>query len=310
MPPLTQEQIDSANHTDLAEFLSSRGVQLKKLSNQYVWEDQNVWIHGSEWYSHYEQTGGHAVGFVMKFLGRTFPEAVSELNGDYSRCDFIRHGDNKSVRLKLPARSDSTYRMFMYLRNSRCISPEIINSFVRMGLLYEDDQYHCCIFVGRTDDGKAGHCHKRSTLSGFKQTLEGSKSEYAFHYIGSDDTIYAFEAPIDLLAYISMHTDGWKNHSYVALCSVSDKALMHQLEMHPNLKKVVLCLDNDEAGQSAAGRIRELLYQKGYTDVTVEIPLNKDWDEDLQVIKGVKSGIKPKEEKPWMESEHSSLSLS
>jgi DNA primase len=85
---------------------------------------------------------------------------------------------------------------------------------------------------------------------------------------------------------------------------------MHQLETHPNLKKVVLCLDNDEAGQSAAGRIRESLYQKGYSDVTVELPLNKDWDEDLQVIKGVKSGIKPKEEKQWMESERSSLSLS
>lgn len=307
---LTQEQIDSANRTDIAEFLSSRGVQLKKLSNQYVWEDKNVWIHGSEWYSHYEQTGGHAVGFVMKYLGRTFPEAVGELNGDYSRCDFTQHGDNESVRLKLPTRSNSTYRMFMYLRNSRCISAEIINAFVRMGLLYEDDQYHCCIFVGRTDDGKAGHCHKRSTLSGFKQTLEGSKSEYAFHYTGSDDTIYAFEAPIDMLAYISMHPDGWKIHSYVALCSVSDKALIHQLETHPNLKKVVLCLDNDEAGQSAERRIRESLYQKGYADVTVEIPLNKDWDEDLQVIKGVKSGIKPKEEKPWMESGHSSLSLS
>ena len=113
-----------------------------------------------------------------------------------------------------------------------------------------------------------------------------------------------------MLAYISMHPNSWKNHSYVALCSVSDKALMHQLETHPNLKKIVLCLDNDEAGQSAVERIREALYQKGYTDVKVEVPLNKDWDEDLQVLRGIKPGIKPKEEMPWMESGRSSLSLS
>ena len=307
---LSQEQIDSANHTDLAEFLSSRGVQLKKQSNQYVWEDQNVWIHGFEWYSHYEQTGGHAVGFVMKYLGRTFTEAVKELNGDYNRIDFTPYQSKESPHLQPPKRSDNTYRMFMYLRNVRCISPEVINAFVKEGLLYEDDQYHCCIFVGRDDNGHIGHCHKRSTLSGFKQTLEGSKSEYAFHYNGQDDKIYAFEAPIDMLAYISMHPDGWKNHSYVALCSVSDKALMHQLVTHPNLKKIVLCLDNDYAGQSAVQRIKESLYQKGYNDVRVEIPLNKDWDEDLQVLSGIKLGIKSKEEIPWTESVRSSLSLS
>lgn len=307
---LSQEQIDSANHTDLAEFLSFRGVQLKKQSNQYVWEDQNVWIHGSEWYSHYEQTGGHAVGFVMKYLGRTFAEAVNELNGDFTRYDFSPEKKAESHQLKLPERSKNTYRMFMYLRNNRCISPEIINAFVRAGLLYEDEQYHCCNFVGKDDNGRVGHCHKRSTLSNFKQTLEGSKAEYAFHYNGSDNTIYAFEAPIDMLAYISMHPEGWQKHSYVALCSVSDKALIHQLEMHSELRRIVLCLDNDEAGQSAVTRIKESLHQRGYTDVQVEIPLNKDWDEDLQVMNGVKSGINPKEELPWMESGRSSLSLS
>ncbi len=275
-----------------------------------MWEEQNVWIHGSEWYSHYEQTGGHAVGFVMRYLGRTFTEAVNELNGDYPRYDFSPEKKAESPQLKLPERSRNTYRMFMYLRNNRCISPEIINAFVKAGLLYEDEQYHCCIFVGKNDNGRAGHCHKRSTLSNFKQTLEGSKAEYAFHYNGSDDTIYAFEAPIDMLAYISMHPEGWKKHSYVALCSVSDKALMHQLEMNPALRKIVLCLDNDEAGQSAVNRIKESLLQKDYTDVQVEIPLNKDWDEDLQVINGVKSGINPKEELSWMESGRSSLSLS
>lgn len=305
---LTQQQIDSANQTDLAEFLSSRGVQLKKQSNQYVWEDQKVWIHGSEWYSHYEQTGGHAVRFVMKYFNKSFPDAVNELNGETNSI-FVPEKQTHPY-VQLPEKSENTYRMFMYLRNNRCISPDIINAFVRMGTLYEDEQYHCCVFVGRDEEGKPGHCHKRSTLSHFRQTVSGSQAEYSFHYNGWDNTVYAFEAPIDMLAYISMHPDGWKSHSYVALCSVSDKALMHQLEVHPNLNKIVLCLDNDEAGQLATVRIKDALYMKGYNNVRVEVPLNKDWDEDLQVISGIKAGIKPQEVKRWTESEHSSLSLS
>ena len=308
MPSLSQTQIDSANQVDLAEFLSSRGIQLRKQSGQYVWDDQNVWIHGSEWYSHYEQTGGRAVRFVMKYFNKSFPDAVNELNGETNSMYVPEKRTHHYVQL--PEKSENTYRMFMYLRNNRCISPDIINAFVRMGTLYEDEQYHGCVFVGRDEEGKPGHCHKRSTMSHFRQTISGSQAEYSFHYNGWDNTIYAFEAPIDMLAYISMHPEGWKKHSYVALCSVSDKALTHQLEVHPKLNRIVLCLDNDEAGQLATVRIKDALYLKGYKDVQVEVPLNKDWDEDLQVISGIKAGIKPQEVKRWTESEHSSLSLS
>ena len=307
MPSITQQQIDSANQTDLAEFLSSRGIQLRKQSGQYVWEDQNVWIHGCEWYSHYEQTGGHAVRFVMKYFDKSVPEAVNELLGN----TIVPYISTKMEHpyVQLPDKNSSTYRIYMYLRNVRCISPEVINAFVKMGLLYEDAEYHNCVFVGRDEKGKPGHCHKRSTVSGFKQTVEGSRSEYAFHFDGKDDTIYAFEAPIDMLAYISMHPVDWQQHSYVALCSVSEKALIHQLDTHPELDRIVLCLDNDRAGQEAVERIKKSLREKGYTDIRVQIPLNKDWDEDLQEITHTNSQ-RQKEGSQWRESARSSLSLS
>jgi len=110
--------------------------------------------------------------------------------------------------------------------------------------------------------------------------------------------------------YITMNQNGWRSNSYVALCSVSEKALMHQLETHPNLKHIVLCLDNDEAGRAATNRITESLAEKGYTNVEVDIPLNKDWDEDLQVQSGVRQGIMPGKEPQWEASGLSSLSLS
>ena len=113
----------------------------------------------------------------------------------------------------------------------------------------------------------------------------------------------------EMLAYISMHPVDWNQHSYVALCSVSEKALMHQLDTHPLLNRIVLCLDNDRAGQEAVDRIKNSLLEKGYTDIRVQIPLNKDWDDDLQEITRTNSQ-RQKEGSQWTESEHSSLSLS
>ena len=178
-----------------------------------------------------------------------------------------------------------------------------------MKLLYEDKNHHNCVFVGKDSHGKTGHCHLRSPVSDFKQTVKGSNADYSFHFNGYSDTIYVFEAPIDLLAYISMNYDNWKKHSYVALCSVAERALMYQLKTHPYIKRIILCLDNDEPGQAAVLRITESLREKGYNNVKVEIPKHKDWDEDLQVLSGHYARSEIKEEPQWTESGHSFLSL-
>ncbi len=313
MLPLTQSQINSANQIDLTEYLFSRGENLKKVSSEYLWERNNVFVRGNKWYSHYEQTGGYPVEFVMKYFDLPFKDAVRELIGEHNYSfnpvsDVSPQREAANPHL-LPASNKNTYRIYMYLKNKRGISPDVINAFAKIGLLYEDREYHSCVFVGRDENGQPRHCHVRSTVSSFKQTMKGSRAEYAFHFNGHSDTIYAFEAPIDMLAYISMHEEGWRQNSYVALCSVSEKALMHQLEAHPKLRKVVLCLDSDDAGQSAVSRIKESLYEKGYTDVQVEIPQRKDWNEDLQVLRGIKQDIKSQETESWTESQNLSLSL-
>ena len=58
-----------------------------------------------------------------------------------------------------------------------------------------------------------------------------------------------------MLSYISLHPEGWQNHSYVALCGVSAAPIHNLLETQPQIEEVTLCLDNDEAGHKAARRI-------------------------------------------------------
>ena len=72
----------------------------------------------------------------------------------------------------------------------------------------------------------------------------------------------------------------WKNHSYAASCSVSDRVLFQCLQDNPNIKNVCLCFDNDEVGQKANKRIAEKLNSMNIQN-EILIPIHKDWNEDL-----------------------------
>lgn len=92
--------------------------------------------------------------------------------------------------------------------------------------------------------------------------------------------LYLFEAPIDMLSFISMHKQCWKSQSYAASCGVSDKVLWQMLKHGPHIKKVCICFDNDEPGRQAAQRISKSLTEKNICN-EILIPKSKDWNEDL-----------------------------
>ncbi len=74
---------------------------------------------------------------------------------------------------------------------------------------------------------------------------------------GRVSRFYLFEAPIDLLSYLTLHKDGWQKHSHAAACSVSDKVLFQCLRDAPQLLQIFLCLDSDNAGQRPLGAYRK-----------------------------------------------------
>ena len=280
MANYTKQQIDAANHSDLAAFLLSRGETVRQKGREALWEKHQVWVNRSKWYSHYEAAGGYAIDFVMRYLGLPFPDAVRELLGE-TAADPSPSVQIEQPSLDLPERNPTMNKVYAYLMGQRFITREVISFFTHEWTLYEDARYHNCVFVGLDEQGHPRHCHTRSTTGDFKLTVSGSDAAYSFHHDGEDDLIFVFEAPIDLLAFLTLHPVDWQKHSHVALCSVSEKALLHRLKVNPNLRKVVLCLDNDEAGNAASERIRNLLREQKY-DVGILIPEQKDWDEDLK----------------------------
>lgn len=281
----TEQQKTQARQTDIAELLRSQGETLKRSGSESEWMDggQKVTIRGNLWYHQYEQVGGDAVDFVRRFYNKSYPEAMEYLLGGSGGTLAVSPSVQKEEKpFVLPPKNDNMRRVFAYLLNHRGIDREVLYAFVHKGMIYESADYHNAVFVGFDSNGNPKHAHKRGTgsESSYKGNVSGSQPEYSFHWSGQSDTLYLFEAPIDMLSFISMQKEGWRQHSYAASCSVSDRVLFQMLKDNPNIRQVVLCLDSDEPGQTAAKRIADKLFVQG-TASEILVPVHKDWNEDL-----------------------------
>lgn len=281
----TKEQREQARRTDLANFLTSQGEKVKKSGSEYEWLDgsQKVTIRGHLWYHQYEQKGGDAVGFVRRFYNKDYAEAVEMLlNGIGGQIITSPPIEKEHKLFKLPPRNDRMSRVFSYLLLTRGIDKDVLFEFVRKKMIYESAYYHNAVFVGYDSSGKPRHAHKRGTVTSnpYKGNVAGSQPEYSFHFNGTSEKLFLFEAPIDMLSYISMHKKNWKEHSYAASCSVSDRVLFQCLNDNTNIKNVFLCFDNDEAGQTANKRIADKLNKLNIQN-EILIPTHKDWNEDI-----------------------------
>lgn len=281
----TQEQKDRARTTDLVDLLERQGEHLKRSGKEYQWRDgsNKVTIRGNLWYHQYEEVGGDAIDFVRKFYNMDYPGAMEYLlNGYGGSLSAAPPVQREEKSLVLPQRNDNMRRVYAYLLHQRGLDRNVVNAFAHRQMIYESSPHHNAVFVGYDTNGVPCHAHKRGSgsQSTYKGNETGSIPEYSFHWNGTSNKIFLFEAPIDMLSYISMNSNGWQQNTYAASCSVADRVLFQCLNDNPNIREVYLCLDNDEAGQNAARRIADKLFVMGYK-AEILTPTYKDWNEDL-----------------------------
>lgn len=286
----SEEEKQRAATVDLEEFLRCRGEKLlvsgreKRLAS-----DHSITVRGYEWYDHAEECGGRAVSFVQRFYGLSYPEAMTLLLGGEQGAKYPSVAHRKEEPTKpffLPPEYSNMRRVYAYLAKHRNIDRSVIAHFAKEHLLYEDSEYHNAVFVGLDEHGIARHAHKRSANSfgkAFRLNVEGSDPRYSFHHIGSDGRLYVFEAPIDMLSYITLHPEDWQKHTYVACCGTTIQPVLNLLEQLPQLNTVFLCLDNDAAGHLASQRMNSQLADRYAIEMCV--PENKDWNDDLTARK-------------------------
>ena len=281
----TEEQKLRADSIDLEDFLRQQGETLIRSGHELrLKSDHSVTIRGNAWFDHATQKGGHPVSFVQRHYGLSFPEAMVMLLGGEQGKSY-RARDTVIEERKpfaLPPANSNMRRVFAYLIKQRRIEPNVISAFAREHLLYEDKPYHNAVFVGRDETGMARHAHRRSTNSygkTFRVNVEGSDPRCSFHHFGGSGKLFVFEAPIDLMSFITMFPYDWQDNNYVACCGTSFQPVKWMTEQ-TEVRRAYLCLDNDKAGQEACDRMEAELRAIGIGGERL-VPRGKDWNDDL-----------------------------
>lgn len=299
--PFTDEQKQLANSVDLAEYLRVRGEKLERVGREHklIYYDSSgkhdsITIRGSKWFDHKNQTGGGAIKFMQEFYDMDFQTAVQELLGQ--RVTPLSHSPPKAIakeekkEFRLPQANTNMHRVYAYLIKQRFISPDIISHFAKQHTLYEDKEHHNAVFVGVDENGVPRQASKRSTNSygnSFRITCQGSDTRYSFAHFGESKRLYVFEAPIDMMSFLTLYPKDWQKHSCIAMNGVYENAVLTALKNHSNLREIVLCVDNDEGGIEAVDRLRDILHENGYPNVKRLAPEFKDWNECLKSQNGV-----------------------
>ena len=291
----TDEEMDTVKNTDLPDLLEHLGYHLKRTGRYYTTtEMDSLMIKDRRTWKRYSSgKGGDAITFLQEFEGKGFREAVDyllEFNGRARAPDEDRRSRappeaEKRPEFVLPPANGDNRRVFGYLRK-RGIAPQVIRMFLNTGLLYEDEKYHNCVFVGRDGEGVPRFASKRGTYdkdgASFKRDVLGSDKSVAFP-IPCDPAIpwvVVFEAPVDLMSFCTLHREAMSNA--IALCGLYEGGLDRYLKDHPHLNHVVLCLDNDGPGQEVAKRLRAEYEGRGLKVSARVPPRGKDWNEYLQ----------------------------
>ena len=299
--PFTDEQKILANSIDLAEYLRVRGEKLERvgIEHKFIYYDSSgkhdsITIRGSKWFDHKNQIGGGAIKFMQEFYDMDFQTAVQELLGQtvtpLSHSPPKVSAKEEKKEFRLPEANTNMHRVYAYLIKQRFISPDIISHFAKQHTLYEDKEHHNAVFVGVDENGVPRQASKRSTNSygnSFRITCQGSDTRYSFAHFGESKRLYVFEAPIDMMSFLTLYPKDWQKHSYIAMNGVYENAVLTALKNHSNLREIVLCVDNDEGGIEAVDRLRDILHENGYPNVKRLAPEFKDWNECLKSQNGV-----------------------
>ena len=281
----SDEQLQRASGIDIVAMLQGQGEKLKKQGRVYRWMryDSTV-IDRNRWYRHSREIGGGPIQFMQHFYGMDFVEAVKYLLDGEEGAEFVQASRTPEPKLPFtpPKLSKNMHRTFAYLIKTRKIDADIVQHFVNEKKILETEEYHNVAFCGYDEKGEMKQMHLRSTLPGnrFFMDIDGSDKQYYFRHIGTNSDVYVFEAPIDMLSYITMNKENWQESSYVCLGGVAIDALKNVLNTNEQISKVYMCVDRDDAGDKTVKRIGDELNEMGYEWERI-LPENKDWNEDL-----------------------------
>lgn len=277
------EQIEQANNADITDYVQARfqceragkEIHIKGYGGLYVNPETN------EFFRHSENIGGKGLlEFCKKILDMPFVEAMQECVGEAAEIkQFTPKAPAEQQEEKefvMPEKSNSGYKnIYAYLINTRSISPETVREFANKGLIYptisqgtskttgKEYKKLNVVFLHKNEKGEPCGADIQGIDQNpdyrFKGCTARDESDRGFVYDKGNpekiDTVYLFEAPIDLMSFAELHPE-IENAKFVALSGL--KPTLVEPYINSDLK-VISCVDNDIAGTKFNNRI---LFQK------------------------------------------------
>jgi hypothetical protein len=292
MHEISKSQVEYAKSVDLLDYLQRHEPDnLKKVGRSYQLKDHDSFsISNGKWNWFSQGVGcskSTALNYLTKVRGYDFKEAVRLLAEDRGIAyEPPPRSPPERRPLLLPTRNSNTRRVSAYLQ-TRGIDKATIDECVKAGSLYESAFYHNCVFVGRSSTNRIKYAAMRGTNTDFKQDAFGSDKHFGFTIPPKGEaaeSVSVFESPIDAMSYRTLINNGLQvaDTFLLSLGGVSDIALRQFLSCHKGIEEIVVCTDNDVAGNEAFERISK----------TFDIPVKrdkpqfgKDWNDSLLAIR-------------------------
>ena len=194
----------------------------------------------------------------------------------------------------IPAADIDNRKIYYYMEN-RCIDKKIVDEFISNKWLYQERKHHNLVFVSYKNDKPVFITEKGIIKEQrFMKEYAGNDYDHCFFVDYGSDTLVVTEAIIDMMSLMTLDIEHFQESSYLSINSTTkDNAIYKQLLEHPEIKKVKLRLDHDEAGMNATTHIQGRLL-KEFSQIEIDVdypPEEKDWNDYLVYVVNEKEKI-------------------
>jgi hypothetical protein len=288
---LSKEQIDIAANTNLANYLSHKGIPLVKNGSRHKHEKHDSLVFTKNlYYWNSINDHGTSIDYLTKHMNIKFQEAVKEL------CEFngvqIINNENYEQSTEFNYKNiefdSNVKRSIAYLTKTRNLDYNLIIDLVNKKLISQTKQYSNISFLMRDENRKIVGIEYNTSLSNsrFKGIEKNSISGYGFNILNCKSNevqnYYFFESAIDLLSFIQLRKI--KPYSMlVSMAGLKEIVIKNSLEKFKSnsTSEVYICCDNDKAGINFCRSIK-----KNFSNLKFILPNKvKDWNEMLKLTK-------------------------
>lgn len=344
--------IKKINDIPIIDYIKKVGIEVKQVSSNnpdyfkiphnggtYITPSKNVWNCFAM------KTGSKSVIQFVQFIDNvSWKEAVDKIIDLYNlkknkkdhkmsfniekekiseitpkKADVL----NEKKAFVLPEKAENNKRVFAYLHKSRGIDNDIIQRAYNEKKIYQDAQKGNVIFKVSDNDGNIRGAAWNTTLTseehkGKKGFVEGSKRDYPFELRGTNNELYIFESPIDMMSYMTIQQNAnyinIEDSTFIATWGInSEEMIIKYLEKNPHITDITIGYDNDKIvdtskfhwnyGQRAAALLkRELENLDEKYIVQIDTPKQKDFNDDLlQMVKDGKINYEVKNLKEFVD---------